>query len=851
MQSDDTLLSKSLTQLATCNNQEIFRALQTNESGLSSTTAYQRLEQYGQNIFREKIKLHVFLQYLSIFKSPILIMLLCISVVSFILGQTLDASIVMLMVFLSATLNFFQEYKAGRAAEKLEDQVATRTQVIRDGKKIDIFSRDVTLGDILDLNAGDLIPADARVISARDFFVNQSILTGESFPVEKTSDPVPEGTENLIDLANIVFAGTSVITGTAQAIVTHTGDRTQFGKIAQDLAKAPEDNEFTRGVQQFGFLIMRVIFFLVLFIFLINSILKHDPLESLTFSLAVAVGLAPEFLPMIMSVTMSRGSVKMAKKDVIVKKLTAIPAFGSMDVLCTDKTGTLTDAKIKLVKYVDIEGIHSESVLLNAYLNSTFQTGISNPMDDAVLSYKKIDVAEYEKIDEIPYDFIRKKMSVVVEHKNKRQIITKGAPEEVFKSCNFYHKNGKLAKLDENAKKTYQKIFNQLSQDGFRVLAIGIKSIENGRHIYTKHDEINLELVGFVAFLDPAKDSAKEAIERLEKMGVEIKVVTGDNELVTQKICHDLEIKVKGMLLGHEIIEMTDDVLRHKVERTTIFARCAPQEKKRVIQMLKLNRHVVGYLGDGINDASSIQEADVGISVNNAVDVAKETADIILTHKSLHELADGVVEGRKTFGNTMKYILMGLSSNFGNMFSVIGAVIFLPFLPMLPIQILLNNFLYDFSQLSIPTDNVDESYIEKPKRWNIKFIRNFMFIFGPISSVFDFTSYALLYFLYRNNPSSFQTGWFMESLATQTLVIHIIRTRFIPVKQSNASVLLWLTTLLAVVIGWVIPYTPVGRLFSFSPLAPSTVIMLIFIVLIYLLCAEIGKRLYYRKYYRY
>jgi P-type Mg2+ transporter len=838
----------SLNECSSKTQADLFDLLDSKPQGLNEHDAANRLVLFGTNTFRQEKNLHILFEYFSTFKNPVMIILLIVSVVSFALKESLNASIILIMVLLSATLNFFQEYKANRSAKKLKDKVAAKTTVIRDGKKQEIPSKDVCIGDILDLNAGDLIPADARLLEANDFFVNQSMLTGESFPIGKLTDGKKMASENDIDLPNMIFAGTSVVTGTARALVVKTGSRSQFGTIANDLSNAPEENDFTKGIQSFSYLILKVIMVLVLGIFLINSLLKHDVLESFTFAIAVAVGLAPEFLPMIMSVTMSKGSMKMAKKGVIVKKLTAIPAFGSMDILCTDKTGTLTEANIKLVKYVDIFGKNSEHSLLYAYINSTFQTGIANPMDDAVIRYKNLDISDYDKIYEIPYDFSRKRMSVVVQHEKNHILITKGAPEEIFLCSRQYRKNSSLHPLTADIKKTFHSVYNSLSKDGFRVLAIATKHMDTNKKTYSKNDEFDMELVGFVAFLDPAKLDAKESIDELEAMGIEMKIVTGDNELVTEKIARDVGIKIKGTLLGSSIRDMSDVALQRKVETVTIFARCSPQEKKRVIEALKQNKHVVGYMGDGINDASSLQLADVGISVNNAVDVAKETADIILTNKSLHELKDGVIEGRKTFGNTMKYILMGLSSNFGNMFSVLGAVIFLPFLPMLPIQILLNNFLYDFSQLTIPSDHVDQAYIEKPKRWDIRFIKHFMFIFGPISSLFDFTSFGLLYLLYRNNPAGFQTGWFMESLATQTLVIHVIRTRFTPVKQSNASKYLWASTLISVGIGWSIPYTPIGKFFGLTSLPIQTVIMLGLIVIIYLLTAEIGKRMFYRKF---
>jgi Mg2+-importing ATPase len=835
-----------LTEAANLDSDRIFRLLDTSPAGLTHLEAARRLVRFGKNSLSETKEIHILVRFLSTFRNPLVIILACISLISFFIGETVNAGLILLMIFLSVTLNFFQEYKANRSAEKLKSKVSARTTVLRDGKETEIFSADVTVGDILVLNAGDLVPADARVIEANDFFVNQASLTGESFPVEKYIDLVRKSDRNLIDLSDVIFAGTSVTTGKAKAVVLKTGNHTQYGLLVKSISEQPEENEFTRGIRDFSYLILRVIIVFVIVIFAFNILLKQDIFESLMFSIAIAVGLTPEFLPMIMSVTMGRGSISMAKKGVIVKKLTAIPTFGSMDILCTDKTGTLTEAKIHLIKYVDILGVHSEQILENAYLNSYYQTGISNPMDDAVLSFKKLDISAYRKIDEIPFDFIRKKLSVVVRSGSGHRIITKGAPEEIIRSCSNVFINHKSRKINKKDLEQYWKLNNELSSDGFRVLAVAVKKIPLSQTEFSKKDESDMELLGFTAFLDPARIGAKSSIKHLKNLGIDIKVVTGDNELVTQKICRDLEITVHGTVLGQEVDDLSDEALRHKVENNTIFARFSPQQKSRIIHALKSNGHVVGYIGDGINDASSLTAADVGISVSNAVDVAKESADIILTNKSLAQLTDGVIEGRKTYGNTMKYILMGLSSNFGNMFSVLGAVIFLPFLPMLPIQILLNNFLYDFSQLSIPTDNVDEDYIKKPKRWNIKFIRNFMYVFGPISSVYDFTTYAVMYYLYRNSAASFQTGWFMESLATQTLVIHVIRTRLAPLSQSRASIWLWITTLISVVIGWSLPYTGIGAYFKLTPLPLNVVIVLGLIVVVYLVMVEAGKRIFYR-----
>jgi Mg2+-importing ATPase len=549
---------------------------------------------------------------------------------------------------------------------------------------------------------------------------------------------------------------------------------------------------------------------------------------------------------MILSITMAKGSIRMAEKGVIVKRLSAIPNFGSMDILCTDKTGTLTQDKIELVKYTDVYGNDSSSVLEYVYLNSSYQTGIRNPMDEAVLNYKELDISDYVKVDEIPFDFFRKKMSVVVKKGADFWLITKGAPEEIFKVAPNFEVNGVLRVITESDKEKIVHKYQEFSKQGYRVLALGVRKLDEEKTVYSKDDERDLTLIGFVSFFDPPKTGVKEVLEEIHAMGVEVKIITGDNELVTLKIAEDVGLVVKGVLFGYEIDSLTDDALRVVVEKTTVFARFSPDEKNRIITALKLNNHVVGYMGDGINDAPSLKTADVGISVNNAVDVAKEAAAIILTHKSLRELKSGIQEGRRTFANTLKYIMMGISSNFGNMFSVIGAVIFLPFFPMLPIQILLNNLLYDFSQITIPSDDVDEEYTRSPKRWNIHFIKRFMYLFGPISSCFDFVTFFILYAVLHADAQTFQTGWFLESLATQTLVIHIIRTRRIPFLQSRASKWVFLSTFSCVVIGWILPYTALGRYFGFIPLPLPVLFTIASIVLVYMCIVEFAKRYFYR-----
>ena len=825
---------------------QIVKKFKTNKNGLTPLEVKRRQKIFGKNILVEEKKENLLLDFLREFKNPMVLILAVAAGISFAFNESLNGLIILSIILVSTILNLVQEKKANHAAQKLKEGLKTQATVIRNGEKYELSVEEIVPGDLIFLNAGDLVPADARVLEAKDFFINQSALTGESFPVEKTHLTLRGKGESLSDLNNIVFSGTNVVTGKASVIALATGVNTEFGKISHSLTTTEDQTEFTMGVNKFSSLILKTTLLIVLAVFFFNIVLKKDVLESFLFAIAVAVGLTPELLPLILSVNMSSGSVRMAKKGVIVKKLVAIPDFGSMDILCTDKTGTLTEDRIVLVKYTDVAGANSEEVLLDAYLNSSFQTGISNPMDEAVKKYKNIDLSKFKKIDEIPFDFLRKRMSVVVENEKRKWLICKGAPEEIFKACNFYMRGKKKIKLTSNNRAQAEKVYFDLSKDGYRVLAIGRKELNDNKKIYEVDEESNLTLLGFIAFLDPAKADAKEVVRKLEAAGVKIKIITGDNELVTERICNELEIPVSGVMLGHEIDGLTDDALKVAVMNNSIFARFSPDEKNRVIHALRASGHVVGYMGDGINDAPSLRTADVGISVSNAVDVAKESADIILTDKSLKVLLDGILEGRKTFGNSMKYIMMGVSSNFGNMFSVLGAVIALPFLPMLPLQILLNNLLYDFSQITIPGDHIDEEYIIKPKRWDMHFVKKFMVTFGLISSIFDFVTFIVLFKIFGADAGTFQTGWFIESLATQTLIIHIIRTRKIPFLQSQASVGLTFSTLLVVAVGWILPFTWIGKYFGFVPLSTNILIALATIVGCYLVVVQMAKVIFYK-----
>lgn len=800
------------------------------ESGITSQEALERFSRAGPNSIVTQSKKIWWIELLLHFNSPLIILLLVASIISYVVSETLNATVILVMLLMSVLIDFFREREARNAAEKLQLRVKTKAVVLRDGTEKEVLIQELVPGDIVLLHPGKIIPADGRVLTSNDLFVDQSTLTGESFPAQKFPQTIEAPSEDLTAMDNTVFMGSNVISGTGKVLVVNTGKNTEFGAIATKLMLRSEETSFGKGVKDFGYLIMKVTIVLVLFIFLINALRKQDILESFMFSIAVAVGLTPELLPMIMSLTMSKGSIQMAKKGVIVKHLPAIPNFGSMEVLCTDKTGTITEDRIRLIKAVDLDGIESKTVFTSGYLNSFFQGGLKNPLDSAMLEREKPDISSQTKVNEIPFDFYRKRTSVVVEQEGKRKLICKGAPEEVVKVCTI-EKEGQAKALVQ---------YELLSRDGYRVLAVAEKSIET-KLDYAAADEVDLVLVGYVAFLDPPKEDADEVVKALEDIGIEVKIITGDNRWVTENICNQIGLTIKGVLEGHEMGAMTEEALRKRVLTTSIFTRFSPDQKTRVIQAIKSNHLTVGYLGDGINDAPSLKAADVGISVYSATDVAKESADIILTQKDLLVLKDGIIEGRKTFSNTLKYVKMGISSNFGNMLSVAAATMFLPFLPMLPIQILINNFLYDASQISIPSDNVDAKSLLKPQQWDLKFIRKYMLIFGLTSSVFDLMTFWILYRYFDLTVAQFRTGWFMESLATQILVVFIIRTPKIPFFRSKPSVQLVISTLLLLAIGWVLPYLPFAASIGFQAL-PVHILLYIFVVtVVYLVSVEFLK----------
>ena len=808
-------------------------------TGLSQTAARQLLAKYGPNEPGATARRSGWVQLLSAFANPLVIILLVASAVSAFVGETFNAVIIALMVIVSVSVNFYQTYRSERAADALRAQVAPTAMVLRDGQWREVLRREVVPGDVVRLAAGDLVPADARLLTARDLHVNQAALTGESLPVEKDTTVSDVAPTNPAEARNLIFLGTSVVSGTATALVTTTGPSTTFGDIAARLASRPPETEFERGTRQFGYLITKTILFLVFFVLLVSIVFHHDPLESMLFALALAVGLTPEFLPMITTVTLGQGAVHMARAKVIVKHLETIQNFGSMDILCSDKTGTLTSGEMVLAQHLDPVGRSSERVLLLACLNSSFETGIKNPLDVAILNHSQVDLQSYRKLDEIPFDFERRRLSVVVENRGERMLIAKGAPESVLAYCTNYEVNEQVLPLDDAARAACVATFQKLSASGYRTLAVAFRRIV-APPPYKIADEQELTLAGFLAFTDPPLTDAAEVIDALHHDGVKIKILTGDSELVAQHICETVGLKVGRIVLGDELSRMSDSALAHIAEKTTIFARVSPAQKHRILLALKARGHVVGYLGDGINDAPSLHAADVGISVATGVDVAKDAAEIILLERSLRVLHQGIIEGRKAFGNVMKYLLMGTSSNFGNMFSMAAAALFLPFLPMLPAQILLNNFLYDLAQVTIPTDNVDTTYIHKPRRWDIRLIRNFMLYIGPISSLYDFLTFYVLLKIFQASESFFHTGWFVESLATQTLVLFVIRTAGNPFR-SRPSVPLAVTTIAIVLCGALLPFTPLANALGFTPLPLTFFFFLVGTVVTYLALVELVK----------
>ncbi|MCL5270733.1 MAG: magnesium-translocating P-type ATPase [bacterium] len=813
---------------------EALKAMESGPEGLSPAESERRLDVYGRNEISEAQRPGFWTDIVRRCRSPLVVQLLLIAAISGAIGELKSAVIVSGMVVLSVGLSYALDRRSSRAVEALGKRVQSHTVVVREGREADIPIAEVVPGDLVVLHAGSVIPADLRLLTAKDFFVSQSVLTGESMPVEKNAEPCANLGRAAHELTNACFQGGNVLSGAARGVVINTGARTTFGSIAERLSQTREATSFDRGVRSFTWLMIRFMVVMVLVVFLIVGLTKGNWIEALLFALSIAVGLTPEMLPMIVTVNLAKGALTMSRKKVIVKQLSAIQNFGAIDILCTDKTGTLTQDHVVLERHVDIIGHESDNVLRYAWLNSHYQTGLRNLIDRAVLEYIQFNVERNcRRVDELPFDFQRRRMSVVVDYEGDHVLICKGAVEEIYSCCDRYQVDEEIYPLINMIRDDLYEEVEGLNEDGYRVLGIAYREFPREKTTFTVADECDLILLGYIAFFDPPKDSTAQALAQLRESGVRVKILTGDNALVTRKICRDVGMEVTRAVTGDELARLDSREFAQAIREANILARLSPAQKEMVIQGLRQAGHVVGYMGDGINDAPSLRAADVGISVDTAVDVAKEAADIVLLEKSLLVLEDGIKEGRKVFANIIKYIRMGASSNFGNMFSVVGASYLLPFLPMQPVQILLNNLLYDFSQTGIPTDNVDEELIARPLKWDIGNIKWFMIFIGPISSIFDYATFGVMWFVFHCNAflvaaadgaaqghyeRLFQTGWFVESLLTQTLIVHIIRTRRIPFLRSRASLPMTVTTLAVMALGAWLPYSRLARVFGFVPL---------------------------------
>ncbi|APU99940.1 magnesium-translocating P-type ATPase [Sphingobacterium sp. B29] len=854
--------------------------LETSREGITDEMAKERQQKFGLNEVKHQKAPKWYVQLLKSFANPFIYILLLIATVSFIIDVGLPevgerdyktVVVVSIMILVSALLRFVQEYRSNAAAEKLKSMVKTTATVLRKFKgKREIPIVELVPGDIVYLSAGDMIPADCRIVQSKDLFVSESMLTGEALPVEKNYLPIRNAAEKSpIELCNICFMGTNVVSGSAIAVIVTTGSYTYFGSISKSITGERPETSFDKGINKVSFLLIRFMLVMVPLIFLINGLMKGNWTEALLFAIAVAVGLTPEMLPMIVTANLAKGAVNMSKRKVIVKRLNSIQNIGAMDILCTDKTGTLTLDKIVMEKHLNVYGVEDDEVLKWAYLNSFHQTGLKNLMDKAVLEhaelhdYLKVE-DQYLKIDEIPFDFQRRRMSVVLkQHNGKHLLICKGAVEEMLELCthafdpgddrSLHVENDRTVPMDDTMRKIVLKTSKKMNEEGLRVLLVAIREFEGAHPLtYAVADEAKLTLTGFIGFLDPAKPSSQPAIESLQKLGIGIKVLTGDNEIITRKICMDVGIPVDRIVNGNELDSIPDTELNQCVDEVSVFAKLSPLQKVRVVKALREKGHTVGFMGDGINDAAALKEADVGISVDTAVDITKESADIILLEKDLMVLRKGVIYGRRTFGNIIKYIKMTASSNFGNMFSMLGASSFLPFLPMLPVHLLIQNLLYDISQVSIPWDSMDEEFIVEPKKWDAGSVSKFMLFIGPISSLFDFATFAVLFFVFKANTVSdqtlFQTGWFVEGLLSQTLIIHMIRTKKIPFIQSWAAAPVVALTSLIMIIGVVLPFTPFAAALKMEALPLTYFPWLIGILVCYCLLTQWVKNWFIQKF---
>ncbi|MDV3754815.1 magnesium-translocating P-type ATPase [Elizabethkingia anophelis] len=869
-----------LKEAAVLNEKMVYAMLETSEEGLSDNTVKDRVKIYGKNEIATQKAPSWLKQFAHSFFNPFNYILACIAIISLFIDAILVPSeekdfstciIIAIMLLFSTILRFIQEFRSNKAAEALKKMVKTSCltkRKFKDSEEIEIA--DIVPGDIILLSAGDMVPADCRILKSKDLFISESILTGEALPVEKNAFAIKNAKEqNPLTLRNICFMGTNVVSGSATVVVANTGIFTYFGSISRNLVSKRPETSFDIGVNKVSFLLIQFMLVMTPVIFLINGFVKDDWMQALLFAIAVAVGLTPEMLPMIVTANLAKGAVNMSKKKVIVKRLNAIQNIGAMDILCTDKTGTLTLDKIVLETHLNVRGTDDDEVLKWAYLNSFHQTGLKNLLDQAVLDHAEVHNLMkadelYMKVDEIPFDFERRRMSVVLNtSKGKHLMISKGAVEEMLSLCKYaldpgddhslHIENDNIVPLDEAMKQKILKMSEKLNAEGLRVLLVAIREFEGNHPLnYSVADENNLTLTGFIGFLDPAKPSAEPSIKALHKLGVEVKVITGDNDIVAKKICHDVGIPINNIMLGEELDHISDEELSRNTDLYSIFAKVSPLQKQRIVKVLKSKGHTVGFMGDGINDAAAIKEADVGISVDTGADIAKESADIILLEKDLMVLRSGVIYGRRTFGNIIKYIKMTASSNFGNMFSMIGASAFLPFLPMLPLQILTQNLLYDVSQSSIPWDTMDKDFLEKPKKWDASSIKKFMLYIGPLSSIFDYITFAVMFFIFKANTpehqSLFQTGWFVEGLLSQTLIVHIIRTKKIPFIQSWAAAPVVALTSLIMLIGLSIPFTPIAGYLKMQPLPLSYFPYLLVILTGYCILTQLVKQWFIKKF---
>ena len=822
---------------------EILQQLQTTNEGLSGDEAKQRLARYGSNLLKPARRSDVLTLLLAQFKSPIIVILFFATGLSFVLHDPVDALIILIIVFASGLLGFWQERGATNAVAKLLAIVQVKAAVLRDGASKEIPVEEIVPGDIVVLNAGDIVPGDCLIQESKDLFVDEATLTGETYPVEKAVVVLSAETP-LGQRTNSLWMGTHVVSGSGKAVVIRTGKETEFGQVSERLKLRPQETDFEHGIRQFGYFLMEVTLVLVVAIFAINVYLARPVLDSFLFSLALAVGLTPQLLPAIISINLAHGAKRMAQEKVIVKRLASIENFGSMNVICADKTGTLTEGIVHLQSALDVAGAPSDKVLLYAYLNAFYETGFTNPIDEAIRTHRQFDLSGYQKQDEIPYDFLRKRLSILVSHDDTHLMVTKGALANVLAVCSSAETEGGIVDIGV-VREPVQKHFEEYSHKGFRTLGVSYRNMETGSRI-SKDDEAGMTFLGFLVLFDPPKPNMIETIGSLKNLGVSLKIITGDNHLVAANVSQQMGLAKTKIITGPDLLQMSDGALLKQVVDVDVFAEIEPNQKERIILALRKAGNVVGYMGDGINDASALHAADVGISVESAVDVAKDAADIVLLEKELGVLVQGVREGRTTFANTLKYVFMATSANFGNMFSMAGVSLFLPFLPLLPKQILLTNLLTDFPEMTIATDRVDSEMVDYPRRWDIKAIRKFMITFGLVSSVFDYLTFGVLLILLQATQDQFRTGWFMESVISASLIVLVIRSRK-PFFKSRPGKYLLMTTLLVVVVTLILPFTTLGEIFGFNWLPISFVLLIGIIILFYIITAEVVKTVFYKK----